>query len=391
MTARGLTALVGHSWWGRGGAEIAAVWTIQALQQAGFKVSVVTRGGFDGDSLNTIAGAKMAVDDIELVVVSGIPMPFMGHLAHARYLRKIRAIAGQFDLCVSASGVLDWGREAIHFVSSVTWNDHLGSQFESRIEKPDLLRRIMYLFSKFLVGRSGYQQKKDLFVANSHWTAQVSRPEIAGSLEVLAPPVVVGKASSLGERSNDFVYLGRMAPEKEIWRCIRIVRRLRDMGHDVRLHLIGELNADSCGQSLQAHCDNEPDLLVAHGACYGDEKWELLSRFQFGINACPIEAFGMATAEMIAAGLIVFAPKSGAQKELLKHDDLLWIDEDDAVRKINRAINDTQKYSLMISPLARSVQAYSPVYYMTKVAQLATTFSRGGLPTDECFLRDQIP
>jgi len=66
-----------------------------------------------------------------------------------------------------------------------------------------------------------------------------------------------------------------------------------------------------------------------------DELNRLMGQSRYGIQAMENEHFGMATAEMTRAGMLVFAHDSGGSPEVLSNESaLLWSSEGEAVRKI---------------------------------------------------------
>ena len=117
------------------------------------------------------------------------------------------------------------------------------------------------------------------------------------------------------DRKNEFLCLGRIAPEKNIERVIAILDQVRITGHAVRLHLAGGGEGGDYERQIQRLCDERREWVTFHGAVYGEAKKALLGRCRFGVSACDREAFGIATAEMAGAGIIPFVPQSGAQSE----------------------------------------------------------------------------
>lgn len=70
---------------------------------------------------------------------------------------------------------------------------------------------------------------------------------------------------------------------------------------------------------------------------------ELISSQKFGIHGHNFEHFGMAIAEMITGGCIVFSPNGGGQVEIVNGcKEVLYDDTEDAVEKIEGVLNDEE-------------------------------------------------
>jgi hypothetical protein len=58
--------LLGHPYWGRGGAEIATMYLISALKDR-YNVYILTRGGWNLSALNTCAGTFIEESEIQII------------------------------------------------------------------------------------------------------------------------------------------------------------------------------------------------------------------------------------------------------------------------------------------------------------------------------------
>jgi glycosyltransferase involved in cell wall biosynthesis len=86
-----------------------------------------------------------------------------------------------------------------------------------------------------------------------------------------------------------------------------------------------------------------------------DELNRLMGQSRYGIQAMENEHFGMATAEMTRAGMLVFAHDSGGSPEVLNNESaLLWSSEGEAVRKIVN-VHD-------IEPLRARLRSHAKVF-----------------------------
>jgi glycosyltransferase involved in cell wall biosynthesis len=333
--------LVGHPYWGRGGAESAAMWIIQALCSK-HEVDVITRGGWHREDLNRLAGTRIEVEDVSLRKTADLSSVRMGRLAHGLYVKRARRIASDYDVRITASGVMEWGLPAIHFMSSVLWNERLRAKYFDQYIKQNVVTRSLDAVGQLIAGfRACSVDSADVFVANSAWTAKETAEFIGGRTEIVFPPVVppAGPIKHWEARQDDVVCLGRISPEKEIDKSIKIVERLRALGFPLRMHIIGAFYSDRYCDYIIDMCNERKDWIVVEGGLYGSAKEKLISACRYGINGCSIEAFGIATAEMAASGLIVLAPRKGAQAEILCDDRVLYDGEEDAVSKFTTILN----------------------------------------------------
>jgi glycosyltransferase involved in cell wall biosynthesis len=368
--------LLGHSYWGRGGAEVAAMWVLQALCNA-YHVDIVTRGGWCLDDLNRCSGTNVTQEWLGAVRHPPLTPQVNttgGALWHAMFLRHCRRLAPQYDLCITASRTLDWGRPAIHFLSDVAWNEPLQNRFQTaemtREEGP--VRRFYWKLGRVLAGSSGREPAQhDIFVANSQWTARMS------SEYCKAPPVVIYPAVPGAERAmpweareDSFICLGRISPEKRIQDVIAILDRVRAAGHPVRLHLVGAGDDAGYVQQVEQLCDARREWMVFHGPLYGAEKQAILNRCRFGISACEREAFGIATAEMIKAGVVPFVPSEGAQSEIVQEGELIYEDIQDAALKIDAVLRSQTRQQELHGAMLRQGAEFTPDRFCTEVRNL---------------------
>ncbi|MFC6989403.1 glycosyltransferase [Haloplanus sp. GCM10025708] len=153
-------------------------------------------------------------------------------------------------------------------------------------------------------------------LSNSAWTAGVVEAIYGRRPAVLFPPVdPIPSARSWDEREDGVVFVGRLAPDKRPLRAIRIVDGVRDRGHDVHLHVVGSAPRAYRGyvRRLEAAAADRPHVHVERDASRARVE-RLLATHKYGLNAKPDEHFGMAVAEYVAAGMLAFAPNSGAAR-----------------------------------------------------------------------------
>lgn len=337
--------LLGHPYWGRGGAEIATMYLISALKDK-YNVCILTRGGWNLSELNTCAGTFIEESEIQIIYppCSGIlKQTTGGAIWDGLYRRYCRIIAPKYDLCITASRFIDWGVPAIHFLSDVTWNKELREQFNSNelIVNKSSIRYALFHFGNWLAGSSNRSTTiYDTFVANSKWTASVSSKYCKRPIKIVSP-VIPGEfyLKEWKKREIAFVLLGRISPEKKIEEAIAILKRVREQGYNISLHIIGQFGTTAYEKLIQSICNEEGTWVNCIGSVYGESKIRLLSSFRFGISGCECEAFGIATGEMVKAGMLPFIPFDGAQKEIVRREELIYKNKEEAINKIIKVLS----------------------------------------------------
>lgn len=368
--------LIGHSYWGRGGAEVAAMRLIEALCQ-NYKIDIVTRGGFDLEELNHCSGTNIRNNDLNAIRFPPLTPKVNstgGALWHGIFLRYCRRIAPEYDLCITASRTLDWGVPAIHFLSDVAWNRPLQERFDCPEAglRANLIRRAYFGAASLLAGTSGRDlTQHDTLVANSEWTARMSA-EFCGRPPVVIYPAVppVGQGAAWVDRENAFLCLGRISPEKRIEQVIAILDQVRGRGHSVRLHLAGGGGADHYSKQIEALCAARREWITVLGPVYGEAKQALLGRCRYGINACEREAFGIATLEMAMAGMVPFVPQAGAQSEMISDDALIYRDVEDAVLKMDTVLQSGSRQMELHKAMLRRGAEFNPEHFCAEVRDL---------------------
>ena len=149
------------------------MWIIAALVED-FAVTVHTRGGFDLAALNDLAGTRIAPGAVTLRMAGVEDRLPIGALAAGRFLRSLRGAGAGHDLCVSASGILPWGRPALHFLSSIDCDPRLAAR-RGHKGRRSLKARLSDLVRRAAAGIPP-AEGGGLFVANSEWLAGICAP-----------------------------------------------------------------------------------------------------------------------------------------------------------------------------------------------------------------------
>jgi glycosyltransferase involved in cell wall biosynthesis len=364
-----LKIVIGHPFMSYGGSEAAVLWLIEALKRD-HDLTVITTGGWDLDRLNSYYGTKVQEEQVKVRIA---PIPWFARRLSAAALRGAcfqsfaRKIASEYDLRISAYNPTDWGLPAIHFVADFSWQPELRRLLDP--PNPGLVYRDSVIRKAYMKVAASYARpsqrdtlRYDRLIANSYWTKNLLRT-ICGAKcsDVIYPPVWSEFPQVPWDHKQDaFVMIGRIVPEKKIELAITVLDTLRQAGFKIRFHLCGRIGKDRYGRGIARLCRERSDWVTVEGRVSGAKKADILSRCRFGIQTRTAEPFGIAVAEMIKAGAIVFAPNDGGQTEILNAPQLLFSDRDDAINKILAVFQDPILQSDLRTHLAKQAGLFNP-------------------------------
>ena len=352
-----------HPGLGSGGSEAAALWSIEALKND-YDVTFISLDGIDLERLNAYYGTALAAGDFSL---RRAPLPLglrntkkFDGLKGRFLLRYVQRIASEFDLLISCYGPMDFGKRGVQMIADFSfvdeWRLELHPTFQTRktwFYGDTLVRRIYLALCDRIAVIRPEAWKQNITLANSAWSADRLLKKYEITSQVVYPPVILDIPQiPATTRDRGFICLGRVSPEKCVHSVIEILRKVRERGHNVHLHLLGGIDNSDYGQKVRALAGQFPEWVFLEGWVQGDRKKALLAGHRFGINACPNEAFGIAVAEMVLAGCVVFVPNGGGQVEIVNHPSLIYDNDADAVDKIDAVLKDAAVEDSLRSPSA---------------------------------------
>ncbi len=145
-------------------------------------------------------------------------------------------------------------------------------------------------------------------------------------------------------------------------------RRVRAHGHAVKLRVVGPAHRPEYVARVRARARNAGDWVEILGEVPRERLDDLLLMHRYGIHAMEDEHFGIAVAELMRGGCIVFAHASGGPVEILGDcPQLLYKDEDDAVEKILELLEDQPLREATRAGLAERANIYSNERFATEL------------------------
>ncbi len=377
-----------HPRMGFGGSEAFAMWTLEALKDD-CRVALVAGGRINLSELNAFYGTAIDSDECEIVELR-LPWPLAkvewgAALRGAFVNRSMRRHLDRFDILISAYNIVDLGRPAIHHLADFSWDETLRRHYDPA---PAGLRRVFHTNRTL---RQGYlaltktiaRQRTDdfgnagLILANSIWSKALLRDRYGIETEVVYPPVMTRVMGLSPERkSRHFICLGRIYPEKRIEQIIEIIGAVRDRGHDLTLHIVGDTRETAYGRQIEQLCQAERSWIVLEGRQFGQTKARLLSESAYGIHARPGEAFGIAVAEMIVAGCLPFVHAEGGPAEIVGHHGALVYDTpDEAVKKIDSMLKNSSLEAATRAFIEQRAQKFSAEHFMHDIRRVVGEFA----------------
>ena len=356
-----------HPRLGRGGSEVVALRLLEALS-ADYALTLLTTGEVDWPALNALAGTAV---DPRSVAVLRPPLPAalrataLGAAAReALHQRFCRSVADRFDLLVSAYNPLDFGRRALHFVADLSFDPTLARRFDplpcgprGALHRLPGARAAWHALARRLGAPSprGLFAPGDLVVANSRFVADLLAAHHGVTAPVLYPPVAPAAAPvPWAERHPRFVALGRFAPEKRLERLVAIVAGVRARGHAVELHLVGDPTDSAYGARVARLARRSGPWVILTGPLVGEAKGAYLAASRYGLHGREGEPFGLAVAELAAAGALPFVPALGGAAEIVADPELVWRDPADAVARIDRLLRRPDAEQAALSDALRA-------------------------------------
>lgn len=354
-----------HPRFGWGGSEARALRGMEALRDR-CDLTLITGGVPDWAALNAYHGTAVRPEHVAL---ERVPMP--DHVGSSprwsalrgRYVqRHCRRSANRFDLMVSTYNVVEFGRPGLQFIADFSFDPQLrAADFEGHARPTSRLRDLAYRRLCDLVSPPHREEwPQHTFVANSNWTRSVLRDRYGIDARVLYPAVAAEPSPKpFEDRDADFVWVGRISPEKRLERAFRILARVRAAGRDVRLDVVGEADEPHYGRAIREEARRHGDWIRFHGRLAGPAKAREIVRHRFALSTRPREPFGIAVAEFVGAGCIPFVPDAGGQAEVVAHDDLWFSTDAQAVERILRVLGDDRLQATLRRHLAERARTYS--------------------------------
>jgi glycosyltransferase involved in cell wall biosynthesis len=356
---------------------------VQALKDE-HEVTAFTWAAVDLDGINRFWGTSIRPGDLRVLrvpariryLVDSIPVP-LSMLRMCIMSNLAKRLSAHHDISVTANNEADFGRVGVQYVHH-PWNMFPRPKVDLRWYHLPPLLPLYYRLCQAVAGFSNEATRRNITLVNSDWTGRMFSKRYGSVPRTAYPPVTVDFPDvPWVAREPGFVCIGRIAPEKELDRVIDILTAVRDSVPGVRLHIVGTPSRRRYYRRILHRAANL-EWIAIHEDMSRADLTALVASQRYGIHGMREEHFGMAAAEMVRAGCVVWVPDGGGQVEIVAEPRLTYSSVDDAVRKIVRTLRDPAEQAALRTHLAGRWPLLSTERFMCEVrAALAEAISRG--------------
>ncbi len=361
-----------------GGAESVTLWMLQALIDK-YDLSLFTFSSIDFAQLDRQFGTQLNGAGVHL----RMPFKFLNSIRNmqgysfmtlrqhllAYYFRSIRT---EFDLAIAAFNEMDLGGTGMQYIH-VPLFGHGNEKARKALRYPTSPMRTFYQRAcEILVGYSDERMKQNVTATNSQWTADLIKKSYNIEAQVLYPPVILDPPDiPWEERENGFTCSGRITHDKNLETVIEIIRRVRERGQDVHLHLLSGSFEPAYRQIILDLRDQYSSWLFVEENLGRNELAHRLARHRYGIHGRANETFGISIAEMVRAGCIPFVPKGGGPEEIVgKNPNLIFDNNEEAVEKIMTVLSNEKLAGLLTKAMKERALLFSVYKFKAELINL---------------------
>lgn len=367
-----------------GGGNGVAAWVLQALVGE-HTVTVLSWTPVEVDPINRFFGTHLQPGDFKTLlvprgwagVVDRLPIPAT-LIKLALLMRYTRRVSAGFDVIFGVYNETDYGRRGIQYIHYPTYLRPRPDVDLRWYHRPNVTLRLYYALADAIAGFSLERLKKNLTLVNSNWTGAHVRSFLAVETRTLYPPVVDPlPPTPWPERRPDFLAVGRISPEKEYERLMRILSRVRRQYPDLKLTIVGtwDRHARRYFDELMALASSLGSWIEFRQNLGRDDVRQLMATHRYGIHGMREEHFGMAPAELVRAGQIVWVPRGGGQMEIVGEEPALMYDTDEeAVEKILAVMANPAEQARLRDVLAQRGQLFSTDRFVREVREIVGSF-----------------
>jgi glycosyltransferase involved in cell wall biosynthesis len=369
-----------------GGGNGVAAWVLQALVPA-HRVTVLSWRPVEIEPINRFFGTHLHRSDFDTIEVPAHYRMLADHLPTPATLIKLsllmrytRRVSDGFDVLFGVYNETDYGRRGVQYVHYPTYLRPRPEVDLRWYHPPPAGLNLYYALADRIANFSLDRMKANLTLVNSDWTGEHVTRFLGITTRTLYPPVVdPAPGVPWPERRNGFLAVGRISPEKEYERVMRILARVRERVPDLTLTIVGtwDRHSQRYFRSLTTLASSLGSWISFRDNVSRDEIRGLMASHRYGLHGMLEEHFGMAPAELARAGVIVWVPRGGGQMEIVGREPaLMYGTEDDAVEKIAAVMANPAEQQRLLQHLAVVSDQFSTTRFMQQVCEIVDTFER---------------
>jgi glycosyltransferase involved in cell wall biosynthesis len=303
---------------------------------------------------------------------------------HAVLMRWCKCMQHRYDLFITAQCETDFGRRGIQYVhypyQEANWR--LEPHHQSGIGWLTSFIKTRIRPWRIISGFSFDRMRRNKTLTNSEWTRSKFY-EVYGADATTVYPPVPGDFPDVPweEKEIGFVCIGRLSSEKRYEVIIDILAAVRSHIPEVHLHIIGSAVKydQECYHRLKRKAKANNQWVFLHENISREELTTMVCRHRYGIHGMTNEHFGIAVAEMVRGGCIVFAPDSGGQVEIVGNEErLLYHTTEEAVAKILRVMNQPQEETELRGYLGLRKDLFTAEKFVRRIQEEVRDFLADG-------------
>ena len=367
-----------------GGTEGVTAWMVEALKSE-YDVALITFSDVSGDLLNRFYATELSEDQFTVIrpwFPPGLKRTRrLSLLKDHLMMRYCKSARPKFDLFIG-SGPMDFGCPAVQYIALgpdstlvkiLSHDPELSNAYY-------LAKRSIKRLCELVSGFSNQSMIENTSLVNSKRTGKVA-DEVFGikNYEVVYPPAIAPPSGTPWHaRADGFLCISRSEPYKLIDQIIHILTRVREKGVDVSLQIVGRSDDPSYYRQIEQLREQNSSWIFLDAGLARTELFSLMNRHKYGINGALDEHFGMAVAEMVKAGCIVFVPNGGGQTEIVDTPELIYESADDAVDKITRVLSEDGLQKRLLDRMDQQGKIFSTQAFCGSMRRVVHQFFAGG-------------
>jgi len=348
-----------------GGTEGVTAWMVEALKGE-YDVALITFSDMSSELLNRFYATELSSDQFSMIRPPLFPLLLRTRrfslLKDHLMQRYCKSVQEKFDLFIG-SGPMDFGCPGVQYLAMgpdstlakiITHDPGVSTGYY-------LTKRSIKRLFESVSGFSNQRMIGNTSLVNSNRTGQVV-DNVYGikNYQVVYPPAIAPPSNTpWHSRRNGFLCIARIEPYKLIDQIIHILKRVRENGVDVSLQIVGRSDDPNYYRRIEQLRDQNSSWIFLDSGCSREELFSLMNGHKYGISGALDEHFGMAVAEMVKAGCIVFVPNGGGQTEIVDTPELIYENADDAVDKITRVLNDEGLQKRLLDRMGQQSKIFS--------------------------------
>ncbi|WP_081606174.1 glycosyltransferase [Haloferax volcanii] len=364
----------------KGGAESVCVNTIEALRDHEvhlFTISEINQAELDQYYNTNLTDSDFKIHKLDWSVmargyrlIDEATAKNLHFLEHAVIDRIVSSQTEQFDMYINTNGECSIEGNSIQYIHFPKYHrDEIPGNFHTQPYTLDLFHNLCRTVSGFKKDNLGNAYP----ITNSMWTKNIIDEIYGVDSTVIYPPVDISQFNPepWSSKSENFVTIGRITPDKNVLEIIKIISRVRQSGYEnIGLFIIGSKTNSSYFEAVKQKAEKNSFITLFTDVNRG-ELADIVCSQKFGIHGKSNEHFGMAVAELVAGGAIPFVPNEGGQSNIVQNRPELQYDNiQDAVKKIIMVLEDNQKQNLLRNQLSSQRDKFSSERYKENIQSL---------------------